>query len=66
MIPIVVVAVLVMLALVTQAGVLVLERQHSAAGKRIQVTGAALNVVELGPDDAAGPPIVLLHGASSN
>jgi pimeloyl-ACP methyl ester carboxylesterase len=66
MIPIVVVAVLVMLALVTQAGVLVLERQHLAAGKRIHVTGATLNVVELGPDDAVGPPIVLLHGASSN
>lgn len=66
MIPIVVVAVLVMLALLTQIGVLVLERLHPAGGKRVQVVGAALNVVELGPVDAAGPPIVLLHGASSN
>jgi len=66
MIPIVVVAVLVTLALFTQAGVFVLERLHSTGGRRIQVTGAMLNVVELGPRDAAGPPIVLLHGASSN
>jgi len=66
MIPIIVVTVLVTLALVTQGGVFVLERLHSAAGKRIHVTGAALNVVELGPRDAPGPPVVLLHGASSN
>jgi pimeloyl-ACP methyl ester carboxylesterase len=66
MIPIIVVAVLMVLALVTQAGVFVLERLHPPGGKRIQVSGAALNVVELGPDDAAGLPIVLVHGASSN
>lgn len=66
MIPIIVVAVLVTLALVTQAGVFALERLYLAGGTRIEVTGAALNVVELGPHDAAGPPIVLLHGASSN
>src|SRR5262249_57421350 len=35
-------------------------------GKTVDVTGASLNVVELGPSDAAGPPILLLHGASSN
>ena len=66
MIPILVVATLVVLALVTQAGVFVLERLHPTGGKRVQVTGATLNVVELGPDHAAGLPIVLLHGASSN
>jgi pimeloyl-ACP methyl ester carboxylesterase len=66
MIPIIVMAVLVTLALVTQAGVFALERLYLAGGTRIEVTGAALNVVELGPHDAAGPPIVLLHGASSN
>lgn len=32
----------------------------------IDVAGARLHVVELGPRDAAGPPIVMLHGASSN
>jgi pimeloyl-ACP methyl ester carboxylesterase len=66
MIPIVVVVVLVMLALLTQAGVFVLERLHPDGGRRIQVSGAALNVVELGPDNAPGVPVVLLHGASSN
>jgi pimeloyl-ACP methyl ester carboxylesterase len=30
------------------------------------VTGATLHVVDLGPRDARGPPIVLIHGASSN
>jgi pimeloyl-ACP methyl ester carboxylesterase len=43
-----------------------LERLYPAQGRQIDVTGAALNVVELGPRDAAGPPILLLHGASSN
>jgi pimeloyl-ACP methyl ester carboxylesterase len=33
---------------------------------RIDVAGAVLNVVDLGPRDAILPPIVLLHGASSN
>jgi len=66
MIPIVVVAALAVLALMTQAGIFVLERLYPAQGRQIDVTGAALNVVELGRRDAAGPPIVLLHGASSN
>jgi pimeloyl-ACP methyl ester carboxylesterase len=44
----------------------VLERLYPAQGRQIDVAGAALNVVELGRRDAAGPPIVLLHGASSN
>ena len=32
----------------------------------IDVAGARLNVLELGRRDAAGAPIVMLHGASSN
>ena len=32
----------------------------------IEVAGAALHVVDIGPRDAAGPPIVMIHGASSN
>jgi pimeloyl-ACP methyl ester carboxylesterase len=32
----------------------------------VRVAGASLHIVELGPRDAAGPPIVMLHGASSN
>src|SRR5215475_5889625 len=66
MIPIVVLAALAVLALITQVAVFALERRHSPQGKRVAVTGAALNVVELGPRDAAGPPVLLLHGASSN
>jgi len=66
MIPIVIVAVLVILALVTQAGVFVLQRLYPQRGKTVDITDPALNVVELGPGDAAGPPILLLHGASSN
>src|SRR5215813_8280507 len=66
MIPIVVLAALAMLALITQAGIFALERRFPPQGKRIAVTGATLNVVELGQSDAAGPPVLLLHGASSN
>jgi pimeloyl-ACP methyl ester carboxylesterase len=66
MISIILVAMLVALALLTQAGVFVLDRTYPPRGKRIEVAGASLNVVDLGQRDASGPPIVLLHGASSN
>jgi pimeloyl-ACP methyl ester carboxylesterase len=67
MISIVVVAALAMiLALITQAGVLALQRAFAPQGKMIEVAGAKLNVVDIGPRDAAGPPVVMIHGASSN
>src|ERR1700731_3305813 len=66
MIPIVVAAVLTLLALITQAGVLALQRAYPAQGWMIEVAGAVLHVLELGPRDAAGPPVVMIHGASSN
>jgi pimeloyl-ACP methyl ester carboxylesterase len=66
MISIAVVAVLAMLALVTQAGVFFLQRAYPAQGKPVEVAGAILNVLDIGPRDAAGPPIVMIHGASSN
>ena len=66
MMAVVFVAALVILALITQAGVLVLQRSYPAQGVMVEVTGATLNVVDIGPRDAAGPPIVLIHGASSN
>ncbi len=66
MISIVVVAALVIFALITQAGVLAVQRAYPAQGRMIEVAGATLNVLDLGPRDAAGPPIVMLHGASSN
>src|SRR6202790_3958459 len=66
MIPIVVVAVLALLALITQAAVLALQRANPAQGRMIEVAGAALHVLELGPRDATGPPVVMIDGASSN
>jgi pimeloyl-ACP methyl ester carboxylesterase len=66
MISIVVVAALAVLALITQAGVLVLQRIHPPQGRMIEVAGASLHVLDLGPRDAAGPPVVMIHGASSN
>src|ERR1700716_2855510 len=66
MLSIIVVAALAMLVLVTQAGVLFLQRAYPAQGKPVEVAGAVLNVVDIGPRDAAGPPIVMIHGASSN
>ena len=66
MLSIVVVAALAVLAVLTQAGVLALQRAYPAQGRMIEVDGARLHVVDIGPRDAAGPPIVMLHGASSN
>src|SRR5712672_3336885 len=63
---VVVVAALAILALTTQAGVLALQRVYPPQGRMIEVAGAGLNVVDIGPRDAAGPPVVMIHGASSN
>src|SRR3954471_1210414 len=56
---------LALLALITQAGVFALQRIYPQQGSTVEVAGAHLNIIDLGPRDA-GPPIVLLHGASSN
>src|SRR5260370_37128645 len=66
MVAVIVVAALAFLALVTQAGVLRAERAHPVQGRMIEVAGAALHIVDIGPRDAIGPPIAMLHGASSN
>ncbi|HEV7635195.1 MAG TPA: alpha/beta hydrolase [Bradyrhizobium sp.] len=66
MLALVVVAALVVLAVATQAGVLALQRAYPPQGRMIEVAGATLHVVDIGPRDAAGPPIVMIHGASSN
>ena len=57
-------AALATLALVTWAGVVLVERAHPPRGRMVEVAGATLHIVELGPPAAA--PVVLLHGASSN
>lgn len=62
----IVVAALAVLALVTQAGVWLTQRAHPALGRMVEVAGARLHVVDIGPRDPAGLPIVMLHGASSN
>jgi pimeloyl-ACP methyl ester carboxylesterase len=66
MILLTVVAALGVLALITQAGVAALERRYPFEGEWIAVEGATLHIVDSGPRDAAGPPIVMIHGASSN
>jgi pimeloyl-ACP methyl ester carboxylesterase len=58
--------VLAVMALITQAGVYALERMHPPVGEFIDVKGARLHIVEIGPTYAPGLPIVLVHGASSN
>ncbi|HEX9360908.1 MAG TPA: alpha/beta hydrolase [Bradyrhizobium sp.] len=66
MILVLVVAALAILAVVTQAGVFALQRAYPARGRMIEVAGATLNVVDIGPRDAPGPLVVMIHGASSN
>jgi pimeloyl-ACP methyl ester carboxylesterase len=66
MISVVVVVALATLALITQAGVVAIQRAYPAQGKMIEVAGATLHVVAIGPREAAGPPVVMIHGASSN
>lgn len=66
MIVLAVVVALAMLALITQVSVRALERNYPPDGRFVDVKGARLHVVELGPADASGLPIVLVHGASSS
>src|SRR4051794_38059509 len=66
MISILVVMALVLLALITQLVVVALQRAHPSQGRLIEVAGAKLNVVEIGPRDGGRASIVMLHGASSN
>ena len=60
-----VVTVLVLLALVTQAGIVAVQRAYPPQGRMVEVDGASLHVVDIGPRESA-VPIVMLHGASSN
>ena len=60
-----VVTALVLLALVTQAGIVAVQRAFPPQGGMVEVDGATLHVVDIGPRDS-GLPIVMLHGASSN
>jgi pimeloyl-ACP methyl ester carboxylesterase len=64
MLPVLVASALLVLALITWGGVFALQRIYPAQGEMIEVAGAILNVVDIGPRD--GLPVVLIHGASSN
>ena len=66
MISIVIVTTLAVLVLITRVGVVAVQRSYPAQGKMIEVAGASLNVLDIGPRDAACPPVVMIHGASSN
>ncbi|TWC00457.1 pimeloyl-ACP methyl ester carboxylesterase [Bradyrhizobium macuxiense] len=59
-------ALALVLALATLIGVALIQRAFPPQGCMVDVAGARLHVVEFGPRDAAGPPVVMLHGASSN
>jgi pimeloyl-ACP methyl ester carboxylesterase len=54
------------LAIVTQIGVFAIERLYPSDGRLIDVAGAKLHVVDLGPRNSAELPVVLIHGASAN
>jgi pimeloyl-ACP methyl ester carboxylesterase len=57
--------VLAALALVSVIGTAIIERSYPQQGRSVVVAGATLNTLVLGPPDAPGLPIVLIHGASS-
>jgi pimeloyl-ACP methyl ester carboxylesterase len=65
MIVIVVVTALAVLAVVTQVGVLAVQRKYPPQGLMVEVQGATLHIIDISSRDP-GPPIVMLHGASSN
>jgi pimeloyl-ACP methyl ester carboxylesterase len=66
MIALILVAALAVLALATQVGVYLFERKYPAQGRFVDVAGGRMHVIELGPREAATPPIVLIHGATSS
>lgn len=57
---------LLVLAAITRAGVLLIERSHARTGRMVEVVGGRLHIVELGDPRTASLPVVLVHGASSN
>jgi pimeloyl-ACP methyl ester carboxylesterase len=59
------VALAALLAVATWVGVLVIERTYPQEGRSMAVRGGVLNVLDVGPRDAPGLPIVMIHGASS-
>ena len=54
MIAVIVVAALAVLALVTQAGVLLAQRVHPARGRMVEVAGGTLHILDIGPRENSG------------
>lgn len=55
-----------LLAAATRLGVVLIERRYPTQGVAVRVDGGNINLVDIGPRDGAAPPLVLVHGASSN
>ncbi|WP_407158842.1 alpha/beta fold hydrolase [Bradyrhizobium sp. STM 3557] len=66
MIPMFLLGALALLALLTQVGIVVIERRYPARGQAIEVDDATINLVDIGAKHASKPPLLLIHGASSN
>ncbi|WP_315747603.1 MULTISPECIES: alpha/beta hydrolase [unclassified Bradyrhizobium] len=66
MISIVIICALGLLAAVTRLGVVLVERRYPAQGTAIKIDGANINLVDIGFERPDAPPLLLLHGASSN
>jgi pimeloyl-ACP methyl ester carboxylesterase len=66
MISVFLLGVLALLAVVTQVGVFMIEKRYPAQGQAIEVDDATINLVDIGATDSVGPPLLLIHGASSN
>ncbi|WP_316206636.1 MULTISPECIES: alpha/beta hydrolase [unclassified Bradyrhizobium] len=66
MISIVIICALGLLAAVTRLGVALVERRYPAQGTAIKIDGANINLVDIGFERPDAPPLLLLHGASSN
>lgn len=58
-------AITAVLAALTQVGILAIERANPPQGRVLRVAGGTMHVVDIGPRDAKGPPIVMIHGATS-
>ncbi|MBX9711469.1 MAG: alpha/beta hydrolase [Xanthobacteraceae bacterium] len=58
-------AILAMLALFTQVGVFAIQLRYQPRGKFVDVPGARLHVVDIGPSSPGEMPIVMIAGANS-
>ena len=66
MVVLTILVVLAVLVLATRTAVVAIERANPPQGQFVDVRGARLHFVDIGPRDLTEPPIVLIHGASAN